>query len=58
MRHASIKTTMDSYANIDEAVEEAILGPERNRKRNSPDQQGPGLREGLDVSSSEVKDNG
>jgi integrase len=26
MRHASIKTTMDYYANIDVAVEEAVLG--------------------------------
>src|SRR5262245_22958231 len=35
MRHASIKTTMDYYANIDEAVDEAVLGPRRNGSRNS-----------------------
>jgi integrase len=35
MRHANIKTTMDYYANIDAAVEEAVLGPERNTSRNS-----------------------
>jgi integrase len=35
MRHANIKTTMDYYANVDEAVEEAVLGPQRNTSRNS-----------------------
>jgi integrase len=39
MRHASIKTTMDYYVNIDAAVEEAVLGSckgvERNSSRNS-----------------------
>jgi integrase len=34
MRHANIQTTMDYYANIDDAVEEAVFGPERNRLRN------------------------
>ncbi|HMF16075.1 MAG TPA: tyrosine-type recombinase/integrase [Gemmataceae bacterium] len=34
MRHANIKTTMDYYANVDDAVEEAILGPNRNSLRN------------------------
>jgi len=34
MRHSSIKVTMDYYANVDEAVEAAILG-ERNSSRNS-----------------------
>src|SRR5262249_28242953 len=54
MRHANIKTTMDYYANIDEAVEEAILGPERNRKRNNPGQQGPGLHGDVGGSASEA----
>ena len=36
MRHADIKTTMSYYANIDDAVEEAILGPQRNASRNTP----------------------
>src|SRR5262249_27456010 len=35
MRHSNIKTTMDYYANIDEAVEEAILGMQRNTLRNT-----------------------
>lgn len=35
MRHADIETTMAYYANIDTAVEEAILGPQRNSLRNS-----------------------
>jgi hypothetical protein len=35
MRHSNIKTTMDYYANVDQAVEEAILGPQRNNSRNS-----------------------
>jgi integrase len=41
MRHANISTTMDFYANIDEAVEEAVLGVGRNSSRNSnPDAPG------------------
>jgi hypothetical protein len=35
MRHASISTTMGYYANVDDAVEEAVLGPRCNRSRNS-----------------------
>jgi integrase len=35
MRHSSITTTMDYYANVDDAVVEAILGPKRNAGRNS-----------------------
>ncbi|HEV2948227.1 MAG TPA: site-specific integrase [Gemmataceae bacterium] len=34
MRHANIKTTLDYYANIDAAVEEAVLGAQRNTLRN------------------------
>src|SRR5262249_50888823 len=37
MRHSNIKTTLDYYANLDEAVEEAVLGPQRNTSRNTPD---------------------
>jgi integrase len=36
MRHASITTTMKYYANVDAAVEEAVLGPRRNDSRNKP----------------------
>jgi integrase len=32
MRHASIKTTLDYYANIDAAVEEAVLGKKEDRQ--------------------------
>jgi integrase len=40
MRHANIKTTMAFYANIDDAVEEAVLRAKRNTSRNSrPDAQ-------------------
>jgi integrase len=35
MRHSSITTTMDYYANVDRAAEEAVLG-RRNRKCNTP----------------------
>jgi integrase len=34
MRHSNIATTRRFYANIDAAVEEAILGPGRNKSRN------------------------
>jgi hypothetical protein len=36
MRHSNISITMDSYANVDDAVEEAVLGPQRNSSRNTP----------------------
>jgi integrase len=35
MRHASIKTTMDYYANVDDAAMQAVLGDKRNGLRNS-----------------------
>jgi integrase len=35
MRHANISTTMDFYANVDAAAEEAILGPKRNSSGNT-----------------------
>jgi integrase len=35
MRHANIKTTMDYYANVDEAAMEAVLGRQRNTSRNT-----------------------
>jgi integrase len=35
MRHSNIKTTMDYYANVDAAVEAAVLGRKRNSSRNS-----------------------
>jgi integrase len=35
MRHSNIATTMAFYANVDAAVEEAVLGPQRNSSRNT-----------------------
>jgi hypothetical protein len=35
MRHSTIATTMAYYANIDDAVEEAVLGPRCNSSRNT-----------------------
>lgn len=35
MRHADIKTTLEFYANVDQAAEEAILGNQRNARRNT-----------------------
>jgi integrase len=39
-RHSNIKTTMDYYANVDAAVEAAVLGDKRNTSRNTPAQNG------------------
>src|SRR5262249_35847606 len=50
MRHASLKTTMDYYANIDQAVEEAILGPQRNTSHNTPPSPAPEAGEPSDAS--------
>jgi integrase len=44
MRHSNIAVTMDYYANVDSAVEEAVLGPQRNRLRNNGRENAPGLR--------------
>jgi integrase len=35
MRHSDIKTTMSYYANVDDAVEAAVLGDKRNTSRNT-----------------------
>jgi integrase len=35
-RHANITTTMDYYANVDEAVEAAVLGDKRAVSRITP----------------------
>jgi integrase len=35
MRHSSIRTTMDYYANVDDAAMQAVLGDQRNSSRNS-----------------------
>jgi integrase len=36
MRHSNIRITMDYYANVDDAVMEAVFGAERNSPRNTP----------------------
>lgn len=38
MRHASIRTTMDYYANVDEAAMRAVLGEKCNEQCNTPAQ--------------------
>jgi integrase len=35
MRHSHIRTTMDEYANVDDAVMRAVLGSECNTSRNT-----------------------
>jgi integrase len=35
MRHRNIKTTMDYYVNVDDAVMNAVLGDQRNSSRNT-----------------------
>jgi integrase len=42
MRHSNISTTMSYYANVDDAVMEAVRGPERNSSRNTPSAPAPG----------------
>ena len=37
MRHSDLRITMDYYANIDAAVEEAVLGPQRVSSRVTAD---------------------
>jgi integrase len=60
MRHHDIKMTMDYYANVDDAVEEAVLGVKRNGSRNSKEQDQPRELVLNDVRSMEVvtTDNG
>jgi integrase len=53
MRHASIKTTMDYYANIDDAVMDAVLGVGRNTSRNTAGQLSPDAPGGLPQDSAE-----
>jgi integrase len=50
MRHADIKTTMGFYANVDEAVEAAVLGDQRNSSRNNAGESRAGLNAGGDAS--------
>jgi hypothetical protein len=53
MRHANINTTMDYYVNIDAAVEEAVLGPQRKTSRNNGQGAAPVLGSAVDASAFE-----
>jgi integrase len=50
MRHANITTTMDFYANIDQAVEDAVLGSQHNSSHNSRPVDAEGATDGVDAS--------
>src|SRR5205085_1882117 len=54
MRHASIRVTMDYYANVDEAAMEAVVGPQRNTSRNSRGVEG-GEPAGRDAASADAE---
>src|SRR5262249_49695958 len=58
MRHANIKTTMDYYANVDDAAEEAVLGPKRNRLRYTAPEKAAEVGSPVDATSDSVKPNG
>jgi integrase len=58
MRHANIALTMTFYANVDEAVEEAVLGRKRNSSRNKADIQEQEERTARVGSGREEEDNG
>ena len=53
MRHASIKTTMDYYASVDDAVMDAVLGPQHNSLHNTRLPATGKAEEGGDVKHSE-----
>jgi hypothetical protein len=50
MRHANISITMAYYANVDDAVEVAVLGPQRNTSRNTLPEAEPVAESLIDVS--------
>jgi integrase len=50
MRHSDIKTTLAYYANFDAAVEEAVLGPQRNTLRNTTEPAVSAEEKAVDVS--------
>src|SRR5262249_35632363 len=49
MRHANISLTMTFYANVDAAVEEAVLGPQCNTARNTEAQNSDNAARGPDA---------
>jgi integrase len=58
MRHSDIKITMTYYANVDDAVEEAILGPKCNAQRNTAPKVGPAQAEKGAANADEERGNG
>jgi integrase len=58
MRHANISTTMGFYANVDDAVMEAVLGPGRNSSRNSQPQTQPEAKKSDDATPCQEAGNG
>jgi integrase len=58
MRHRDIKTTMDYYANVDAAVEQAVLGPQVSSMVYSGPQPQEQAGEGRDATPEGRTDNG
>jgi integrase len=58
MRHGNIKTTMEFYANVDDAVREAVLGPKRNSPRNTQAADDAGAADTSHVNPSPNEGNG
>jgi integrase len=58
MRHASLKTTMTYYANVDDAVMEAVLGSGRNSSRNTGGFSAAGGPDGSGVNHTGERANG
>src|SRR4051812_23675896 len=54
MRHSNIKTTVDYYANVDDAVERAVLGDQCNDFCNTSNQ--PKQAEADDVDATPYED--
>ena len=50
MRHASLKITMDYYANVDDAVMAAVLRRQCNTQRNTADFPAESGRDSIDAS--------
>jgi hypothetical protein len=53
MWHANIKTTMTFYANVDDAVERAVLGEQCNTSRNTSQDRTADAGEVVDVTTSQ-----
>jgi integrase len=53
MRHAKISTTLDYYANLDDAVEQAVLGDRRNKMRDTQPDSTPHVNGAVDANPCE-----